>query len=47
VEFKDLDKMGATTIDLSPSPIDPVNKVVWEPMKTLNQLDWATDDFIM
>jgi len=47
VEFKDLDKMGAATIDLAHSPIDPVDKVVWEPMKALNQLDGATGDFIM
>jgi len=42
-DFKDFDKMGAAT----PSPIDPVNKVVWEPMKTLNQLEGAAGDFIM
>jgi len=46
-EFKDLDKMGAATIDLAPLPIDPVDKVVWEPMKALNQLDGAAGDFIM
>ena len=46
-DFKDLDKMGSPTIHLSPSPIDPVDKVVWEPMKALNQLDGATGDFIM
>jgi len=39
--------MGSPTIHLSPSPIDPVDKVVWEPMKALNQLDGATGDFIM
>ena len=32
---------------LSPSPIDPVDKVVWEPMEALNQLDGVTADFIM
>jgi hypothetical protein len=47
VEFKDLDKMGAATIDLAHSPINPVDKVVWQPMKALNQLDGATGDFIM
>jgi len=41
-DFKDLDKMGSPTIYLSPSPIDPVDKVVWEPMKALDQLDGAT-----
>jgi len=46
-DFKDLDKMGSPTIHLSPSPIDPVDKVVWEPIKALNQLDGATGDFIM
>ena len=46
-DFKDLDKMGSPTIHLSPSPINPVDKVVWEPMKALNQLDGATGDFIM
>jgi len=39
--------MGASTIDLAHLPINPVGKVVWEPMKALNQLDVATDDFIM
>jgi len=47
VEFKDLDKMGAATIDLAHLSINPVDKVVWEPMKALNQLDEATGDFIM
>jgi len=47
VKFKDLDKMGAATIDLAHSPIDPVDKVVWEPMKALNQLCGAMGDFIM
>jgi len=47
VEFKDLDKMGAATIDLAHSPIDPVDKVGWERMKALNQLDRAMGDFIM
>ena len=47
VEFKDLDKMGAATIDLAHLSINPVDKVVWEPMKALNQLDGATGDFIM
>jgi len=47
VEFKDLDKLGAATIDLAHPPIDPVDKVVWDPMKALNQLDGATGDFIM
>ena len=47
VEFKDLDKVGAATIDLAHSPINPVDKVVWEPMKALNQLDGATGVFIM
>jgi len=46
-DFKDLDKMGSPTIHLSPSTIDPVDKVVWEPMKALNQLDGTTGDFIM
>jgi len=46
-DFKDLDKMGSPTIHLSPSSIDPADKVVWEPMKALNQLDRATGDFIM
>ena len=43
----DLDKMGAATIDLAHLSINPVDKVVWEPMKALNQLDGATGDFIM
>jgi len=47
VEFKDLDKMGPATMDLAHSPINPVDKVVWEPMKTLNQLDGVIVDFIM
>jgi len=42
-DFKDLDKMGLLTIRLS----HPVDKVVWEPMKALKQLDGATGDFIM
>jgi len=46
-DFKDLDKMGSPTIHLSPLPINPVDKVVWEPMKTLNQLDGAMGDFLM
>jgi len=46
-DCKDLHKMGSPTIHLSPSPIDPVNKVVWEPMKTFNQLDGATGYFLM
>jgi len=46
-DFKDLDKMGAPTIDLAPLPINLVDKVVWEPMKALNQLDGAAGDFIM
>ena len=43
-DFKDFDKMGAATIDLAPSPINLVDKVVWEPMKALNQLDGAAGD---
>ena len=46
-DFKDLDKKGSPTIHLSPSPIDPIDKVVWEPMKALNQLHGAMGDFIM
>ena len=46
-DCKDLNKMGSPTIHLSPSPIDPVDKVVWEPMKALNQLDLVTGNFIM
>jgi hypothetical protein len=43
-EFKDLDKMGTAVIDRAPLPVDPANKVVWEPMEALTQLDGATDD---
>jgi len=38
-EFKDLDKMGAAVIYHSTLPVVPVNKVVWEPMEALTQLD--------
>jgi len=40
-EFKDLDKLGAPVIDHAPPPVFPVNKVVWEPMEALTQLDGA------
>jgi len=38
---------GRSHIRLAPSPIDLVNKVVWDPMKALNQLDRTAGDFIM
>jgi len=46
-EFKDLDKIGSSFINLAPPPVAPVDKVVWEPMEALTQLDWATDDSVM
>jgi len=46
-EFKDLDKMGAAVIDHAPPPVSPVNKIVWEPMEALTQLNGATDDSVL
>ena len=46
-DLEDLDKLGIASIHLSPPPVDAVDKVVREPLKALNQLDKAADDFIL
>jgi len=46
-DLKDLDKLGTVTIDLAPPPVEPVDKVVQEPMEALNQLDGDAGDFIL
>jgi len=46
-DLKDPAKIDIATIDLAPPPVDPVVKVVREPMEALNQLDGAAGDFIL